>query len=324
MKSISNLFSVIALTIGLSAVATAQEKFDIAGGGGAKNGSTYSTMLGEFSGACSTDDFQINEVGTNGGVQNLNLLLTNKVKAAIVPTDLLFAAKQDNASSVAQIKVLFPMHPEQVHLIVRGDAKTEGGFNVMGKNFGGNTVMYNNPEDLKGRQVGAVGGSAVSARILSDLLRMGWVVNDTYKSNVELLAALTKHEVDGVVMVAGAPSDAVAKIAGNFKLLTLRGNADTGAVYTASKVQYPNLNNNRAVDTLASPALMVTRSWKSDEMIAKLAGLRSCFYKNLPKIQDQTGTHPAWQSVLELDQAKWPLYELPKVGGQAAPAKKGK
>lgn len=313
-------FNAIAIAALFAISASAQEKFDIAGGGGAKNGSTYSTMLGELAEVCSTDDLTINETGTNGGVQNLQLVKDNKVKAGIVPTDLLFAAKMDNASSVAQIKVLFPMHPEQIHLIVRDDKMVEGGLTIGGKNFGGKDVVYNQPEDLKGRAVGAVGGSAVSARIVNDQLRMGWVIKE-FGTNVLLLDALAKHEVDGAVMVAGAPSEAVKKVTGKFKLLALRGNADTAVVYSAAKIQYANLNGNRAVDTLASTALMVTRTWRSDEMIAKLAVFRGCFYKNLPKLQDKTGTHPAWQTVVELDQSKWPLYEFPKAAA-ATPAKK--
>ena len=86
------------------------------------------------------------------------------------------------------------------------------------------------------------------------------------------------------------------------------------------KVQYSNLNQNRAVDTVAAPALLVTRKWASKEMQDSLARLVACYRENLPKLKDKTGAHPAWQTIELEDQGKWPMYELPKVAAAPAPA----
>lgn len=303
---------ICSLSIVLSFSAFAQEKFTIAGGGGAKNGSVYSSMIETLAGKCSTDALQIEEQQTKGGPDNLALIKGNKVKAAIVPSDLLAAAKMDNGSSVAQIQTLFTLHNEAVHLIARGDTKKEGTWGVGKLQFGGKEVTYNNPEDLKSRRIGAVGGSAVSAQIVSDILRYGWVVDSaTYKSNSELAAALTAGQVDAIVISAGLQSDAVKSIKGNFKLIPLRGNADTAKVYEAVKVEYANLNNGRSVDTLGARALMVTRTWRSQEMMDQLGAFRTCFQTNLGKIQDEQGTHPAWQDVNVDDKGSWQWYNLP-------------
>jgi len=299
--------------------------FSIAGGGGAKNGSVYSQVVGDIAGKCSTDDVAISETQTSGGVQNLQLLQGNQVKAAIVPSDVLFAAKLENASSVAQIKTLFGLYPESVHLIVRADAKIEGGTHIWGTNkvIGGTDVVFNQPEDLKGRPVGAVGGSVVTAKVLSSMLKLGFVVKE-YGSTSDLTAALTKHEVDAIIIVAGAPSDAVKKIQGSFKLLPIRGNSDTAVLYQPTKLGgYPNLGG-ATVDTVSEQALMVTRQWKSQAMIDQLSALRSCFYKSVPEIQDTTGTHPVWQLVTGDEAAdkngKWTWYDLPSDQKVAAPA----
>ena len=185
----------------------AQEKFVIAGGGGAKQGSVYSTVLGDFAGACSTEELPLEERNTNGGPENLELLLANKVKAALVPSGLLFKAKDENPTSVATIKTLVAFHSEAIYLIARSDTKEEGGIGIGKFRVGTDKVVFNNPEDLKGRPVGAVGGSLTDGQTLSDKLRYGWVMTP-YKTTSELLTALTTGKIDAVVIQAGIPSPA--------------------------------------------------------------------------------------------------------------------
>lgn len=307
-------WAMFALTYGLSMAVASAQTITVAGGAGIKEKSVYSAMLGDLAGVCADSGVTIQEKTTSGSVENLQMLRDNKVQTAIVQTDVLFAAKMDNATSVAPIKTVFALHPEPVHLAVRADAKTEGGVTVLGKNFGGDTIVFDQAEKLKGRSVGAVGGSAVSARILGDMLRLGWKVVE-YNKTSELLAALETYKIDGAIIVAASGSPAVQAITPKFKLLPLRGNADTAAVYVPTKVQYKQLNGNRAVDTISEQALLVTRTWKSDEMLTKLAALRACFKRKLATIQDAEGTNPAWQEVNADDTGKWPMYDLPAVKG---------
>lgn len=251
---------ITALAMMFSHAVFGQEKFTIAGGAGIKQKSVYSDMLGTIATACTTDEMPVEEVVTSGGAENLRLIKGNKVKAAIIPSDLLEAARFENASSVANIQTLFTLHMEAEHLIVRADTKKEGGISIGAlKNIGGDSVNFNNPEDLKERQVGAVGGSAITARVISDMLRYKWQVTDVPSTN-ELIEKLAKGELDAILISAGLQSEAVKAIKGNFKLLPLRGNSDTARIYKAVKVEYPNLNNGRSVDTLGARAIMVTRT----------------------------------------------------------------
>jgi TRAP-type uncharacterized transport system substrate-binding protein len=276
-------------------------------------------MLGDLAGVCSTDELPLEEVNTNGGVKNLELLKANKVKAALVPTSVLMASKLENATSVANIKTLFAMHPEEVHLIARSDTKFEGGVTMFGKNVGGDKVEYKSADDLKGHTVGAVGGSVVDARVLNDFLRLGMKVQP-FDDNAKLFDALTKGQIDAAVVVAGAPSTVVEKLPnGRFKFLPIRPNQDLASVYEPTKVQYTNISEGKAVDTISTRALVVSRTFRSPEMLASLAKLRACFVANVPKLQDKDGTHPKWQEVDPTNRGKWDWYDLPTVAG-AAPA----
>jgi len=327
------LATLVACAAFASAAADDDTKFKIAGGGGINNHSVYSQEIADLTEPCSTDTAQIEEVVTKGGPQNLELLKANKVKAAIIPSDVLFAAKLENASTVAPIKTIARLQPEAAHLIVRADAKIEGGVKIWGTNkvIGGTDVVFNKPEDLNGRVVGAVGGSAVTARVLSGQLKYGWQVDDSSKGNAELIDKLGKHVYDAIVISAGVPSDAVNAIPPGFKLLPIVGDGRVSGLYQPITVNYANLNGGHAVQTLASPALLVSRSWRDPDVIKQMSDLRACVYKMIPKLQDKTGTHPVWQTIAgdeaadaaPADNGKWPWYELP--GSQkvaAAPAGK--
>lgn len=291
--------------------AASAEELTIAGGGGVKQGSVYSKVISDFASVCTTENMPLREVNSSGSIENLELLRANKVKAATLQADILFAARMQNAASVANIKTVFALHPEDVLLVARADQKTEGGVSLGKFNVGGTKVAYNVPEDLKDRVVGAVGGSAVTSQILSDLLRIQWFTKG-YKSNTDLLTALDAGEIDAAMMVAGSQSPAVLAIpAGRFKLLPLRGNSETSTIYTPRKVSYQNLERGRAVDTLSTQALLVTRVWRSDDMLNQLATLRACLKKNVGVIADTTGSHSSWQDIDGTSQGLWTWYDLP-------------
>jgi TRAP-type uncharacterized transport system substrate-binding protein len=317
MKHTSKLLS---LGVLLAAFAMAPafgqaEKFTIAGGGGAKNGSTYSAMLGDLAAVCSTDELPIEEVNTSGGVQNLDLLKGNKVKAALIPTSVLMAAQYQNATSVANIKTLVSMHPEEVHVIARSDVKKEGGLNLGSFNIGGDKVSFNSLTDLKGHAVGAVGGSVVDARLMNDLLHLGMNVTP-FPNNVDLFKALTSGQIDAAVIVAGAPSAVVTNLPnGKFRFLSVSPNQDLAKAYEPTKIQYQNVSDGKAVDTISTRALLVSRTFRSNDMLNTLAKFRACFISNVPKLQDKDGTHPKWQDVDPTIRGKWDWYDLPTVAG---------
>lgn len=271
--------------------------------GDAKTGSPYSKMFNQLNARCTE---KMTEHGTNGSIQNIELLTSNAVNAAIVQTDMLFFMKSTDPEKVANVKTLFTLHPEELHFVARADTKTEGG--ILG--IGGNKVTFNTVGDLKSRTVGAVGGSVVSGRIFSSQSGLNFKVQQ-FANNDELKSALLDGRVDTILIVGGAPHDLVKSLDTKFRILAV----DTGtaakvaAVYKPAKVSYTNLNQ-AGVNTVSTQANFVTRVYRSSEKIEQLKQIRNCFNTKLVGIVDATGTHPKWQLVNQSDRGNWPYYEL--------------
>jgi len=229
----------------------------------------------------------IQKIAAAGPKNALQLLNEGVARASIVATDLLFAAKLDDLDSVDRVETLLALHPEVIHLIVRSETEASRGSNEM--------PLFNQVDETRGWRVGGVDSDLVTATALGEQLRLGWVII-LFRSTSELLEAVRDQKVEPAVVIASAPSERVSQITG-FKLLALRGNIDTLAMYSPATVHYPNLNGNLAVDTLSRQALLVTRSWRSESMQTRMFRLRNCFEQIVPIIQDQPGTNAAWQAV---------------------------
>lgn len=300
-------FVAIALAFAVSTAFAQAEPFEVATGD-SKGGSTYSQMYREFAQRCSSM-MPLRERETTGSVQNVSLLTGNQVKGAFVQTDLLFFTKMTDEAKVANVKTLFAMHPEQLHFVARADVKKEGGY--LGGRLGGKEVSFNTIADLKGRAVGAVGGSVTSARVFSAQSGLNFAVQE-FATNDLLKVALLEGKVDTVLVVGGAPHKLVESLDARFRILPVDAATVTkvAGVYSPAKLSYSNLGA-AGVPSVSTQALFVTRTFRSAETQQQLADLRACFVKQLPNIQDAAKSHPAWQRVNELDKGKWAWYELP-------------
>lgn len=307
MKNLfKSILAMVAVAICLNAVA--QEKIIVATGD-KKGGSTYSVMFGELNQMCGNGDWVEKE--TKGGIDNKNLLIGNQVNAAIVQSDMLEFERRVDAPKVANIKTLIALFPEELHFIARADVKREGGY--LGGLVGGKDVKFNSLADLKGRNVGAVGGSIASANVVAANSGLGFKVLPV-ADNETLKAKLLSGELDAILVVGGAPHGLVKSLPATFKILPIPQDLVTklsaSKLYFPAKLSYQNLNAS-GVQSVATQALLVTRVYRSQEMIGKLKNMRACFDAKLGNIQDKTGTHPKWQEVDASNHGGWSWYELP-------------
>jgi uncharacterized protein len=287
------------LTIGFLHVTHVQAQSLIIATGSTKG--TYHAMFQELNKRCNLD---ISEQTSQGSNDNIDKLVANQVNGAIVQTDVIyFRSKTEDLSKVG---TLFSLHSEQVHLIARAEGVKEGG--VLG--FGAKEIHFNTISDLNGRNVGAAGGSVLTAKVIKAQSGINYNVVE-FPTNAAALAALQGGQVDGVVIVGGEPMSEVAALPASYRLLPISPAVQDKlkAVYQPARLSYRNLNA-AGVPTVSIKSLLVTREYKSPKFVAALKAYRQCFNDNIDDLQETTGTSPAWQSVDPKDQGKWNWEDL--------------
>lgn len=281
---------------------------------------TYSSFFKSIQSLCG-DTVQLVEKPSSGSDQNIDNLINKQADAAFVQSDTLqFTAMNDPRASDSQIRVLLPMYPEEVHVVaLRNLAKTTGGFNIAGRNFGGNTQALNSLADLEGVRVGAWGGSYTTARAISYLGNVKYEAVQ-YEDDKAALAALNKGEIAAIIAVGGQPLGFVKDLNGtNYKLLKIdSGLADKVKAYMKTRVNYRNLGA-ESTETVAARSMLVVRNYASPDRKAKIAALKSCIIKNEINFKEGTGHHPKWSDVDLSAPVSWALYD---VGSPAAAKKK--
>lgn len=273
--------------------------------GDSKNGSAYSRMFRELMKVCPAAD--IKERETKGSVENLDLLANNEVQGALIQGDFLTFWNRRSADRVANIKTLFPLHQEELHFVARADVKKVGGF--MG--FGGKEIYYDSLNDLKGRKLGAVGGSVVTANVVSDMSGLGYQVV-TYNDNGKLVESLKAKEIDAILIVGGAQHKLVGELPADFKLLPIPQDIreKLAKVYKPVELNYSNLNA-VGVKSLATPAYFVVYNFDEPGLAKQLLSLRACFKDQAPKLANKPGMFAKWRQVKADDQGTWSYYTPP-------------
>lgn len=263
---------------------------------------TYSTMLKELKDQCSIP--AITEQVTDGSMTNVDMLIGNQVNAAFVQTDVLFfRARTENLGNV---KTLLALHPEEVHIVALAQPRKEGG--VMG--IGAKEVALNTVSDLAGRQVGAAGGSYITAQVIRLQSEIPFQVVGMV-SNDELLKSVASGKLDAAIIVGGSPLGVISALDNRFKLLGVPElvQGKLKSVYSPAKLTYSRMGA-AGVPSISTDAVFVTREYKMPKMVSALAEFRRCAIRSIPEIKESLGTHPKWQAVETENRGKWAWYDL--------------
>lgn len=286
--------------------------------GSFKGTSVYVQVMREFIDRCGpATGLDLKQVESTGSIVNIDALVGNQVNAAMVQSDLLFYTQAADENKTANIKTVVAFYPEELHFIGTTAVMKQGGVSLGKFNIGGSKVTYDSVQNLAGATVGAVGGSVRTGELVSRRSGLGFKVQQ-FADNAALQKALTDGAIDAALVVGGAPHPLVASLdSARFRLLPLRLDSLTGdarnnllKLYSPAKISYNNFGG-AAVETLSVQSLLVSRQYRDPDMLNGLAKLRACFVQQLPKIQDKTGTHPAWQKVDSANMGKWSVYDLP-------------
>lgn len=289
----------------LMAIATLAQAQQVKVATGGPKG-TYHALFTNIAEKCG-NEMAIVGVNTSGSLENLDKLAGKEVGAAFMQTDALFASAQGR--DLGNIKTLVAFHKESVHVIapVVTGLKTSGNMIGMGKQ----DIVFTNAEDLAGYKVAAAGGSVITAQLIKLQGQLNWTIVPV-DSNDAAIAAIKSGQVQAAVMVGGQPLGNVKALGPDMKLLGFKaGTVDLlKTVYVADKLSYPKLSTT-AVTSLATEALLVTRTVNTPERLAAMSSFRNCVLKNVPEWQDADGAHPAWAQVDTNNRGKWAYYDLP-------------
>jgi len=293
----------IALAAMMAATVSVQAQQVKVATGGPKG--TYHALFANIADKCGQEMAMI-EVPSTGSLENLDKLTGKEVGAAFVQTDALFASAQGR--DLGNIKTLVAFHKEAVHVVANRNSGMKAGGTL---GFGAKDVVFGSVEDLAGMNVAAAGGSLITAQLIKLQGQVNWTVVPV-ADNDAAMAALKSGQVQAVVMVGGQPLGNVKALGSDYKILGFKqGTVDLlKTVYVGDKLSYPKLSSS-AVQTIATEALLVTRTYNTPEKLNMLANFRSCVAKHVPEWQDADGAHPAWSQVNPENHGKWAYYDLP-------------
>ncbi len=287
------LLSLIAL---LGSVQAAPVSFmDVATGA---RGTTSNAMYKDLGRVCTNAAF-LREVHTSGSIENVDLLLGNKVSLAFVQLDVLKARDQvDHDPRAKEIRTLLPLNPDELHLIAP----------VPKKGFLGRTTGITKYSDLKGKRLGAWGGSFVTANILRAKSGVAMQVL-SFPEREQAINALNAGQVDAVLAVVGQPADWVKALSPQQYVLAPVDIAPEKLkdFYQPARLIYPQFGS--SVPTYSVQRLLVTRNFKTPERHQQLLAYQNCAKSKLSELVEGQGMHPKWAEVDLTKTSAWPLYK---------------
>ena len=285
----------LAVAMGLSGAATAQQTFITIGTGGVTGvyyptGGAICRLVNkgrkEHGVRCSVES-------TGGSVYNTRTIREGELDFGIVQSDVQSAAMEgvrafEGDEPYADLRAVFSVHPEPMHVMVRADS-------------GIDSVMA-----MKGKSVN-IGNPGSGTRVLADvLMAAAGVTPDDFALAAELksseqAAALCDGKIDAAIWAAGLPNGSTMEATStcDIKLLDLSTSGTDkvlaeNAAYAAATIPgglYPG--NDEDIASWGPKATFVTDAKTSDEVVYVL--VKSIF----ENFDDFKKLHPAFGRLTE-------------------------
>lgn len=255
---------------------------------------TNHPMAGDIAKVCSREGSPINNVVSNGSLDNLFMVYGDKrTQYGIVQADAMVYQQGQDRRMMERIMMVFPFFSTEIHLITKAG------------------VSINSLADLAGKRVveGPEGsGTWVTVQVLKQLTDIKW--QGFYASQSEGMAAVLQGDADAMFIVAGKPIKILSESKG-FKLVPLtHPKLNDFGLYTRAMIPtgtYPAVNV--SVPTYKVDNVLVTFAFRNQYQ-KEIGELVTCITRNLPKMQAEPGFHPKWRDVdpLDIERIKWPAH----------------
>ncbi len=218
-----------------------------------------------------------------GSVDNYNKLISHKADFGLVQYDFLVYAKMNNYKNINDIKMVYPLYDEELHIIIRKDAN------------------INSLNDLYAKRV-IIGNKNSGNWITSNLIKM---ITNLKWQDIEIggkkgIDYLNDNKADAMIYVAGRPAKLLKFTKKSFfgfnfsklKLLSFR-NEKLSQIYQPTVIPakiYDIAENN--INTYATKSVLVTSNYVKYNDVKILS---QCIDKKLPILI--LNGHNKWKEV---------------------------
>lgn len=255
-------------------------------------------MVEDIRKVCSTQTTQINNVVSDGSLDNIFKIYGDKsVQYGIIQEDALVYQQGLDAKMMSRILMVFPFFSTEIHVVVRDDSPIKSLADLQGKR------VVEGPEGS---------GTWVTTQVIKSTVGMSWT--PLLMSQKEGLAAVQSGQADAEFIVAGKPIG-MLKDAKGVRLLPLSSpKLDAFSYYT--KTMIPNGSypfQKASVGTYKVDNVLATFAFKNQYQ-GEISSLVSCITRNIGTLQTGGSYHPKWRDVdpVDIDRIKWPTHPAAK------------
>jgi TRAP transporter TAXI family solute receptor len=273
---------------------------------GQPTGTNY-PMVADIQKVCSTTKSPINNVVSNGSLDNIDKIYSDKsTQYGIIQVDALKYQQGQDPKMMERIVMVFPFFSTEMHLVAKDGSPIRSLADLAGKR------VVEGPEGS---------GTWVSVQVIKALTHLQW--QPINKSQQDGLNDVLSGQADAEFIVAGAPVSMLQKASG-FKLVPLQHPAlDSFALYTKARIPSGMYHSSPAVtQTYKVDNVLATFAFKQQYQ-AEISELVGCIASRIGELQ--TGNfHPKWKDVdpLDIDRIQWPSHPAAVAAIKRASGKK--
>jgi hypothetical protein len=246
------------------------------------NDGSYYQIAQDIKTVAAKDNVDVQVMATRGSLENIDLLASGKVDAAIVQLDALrfvsdVLKQQKGVDLFQSVKVILNLYPEEIHVLSnKNDIQTF--YNLDGKRF----------------SVGTEGsGTAVTAAVLLNLYDIH--PNTSFESFDDAIKKMEQGNLDAVIFVGGAPVPFIGKLNSKYHLVRLPANLALDELYIRTKLGRSQYGWAEAdTETYAVPAAIVGLDKTDPKYATEMQGLVLSVLNSGDYLR--ANGHPKWKS----------------------------
>lgn len=296
MKYILSLFLVFGLLFNFPVYASDECQGLKVGTGSPGKG--YSRLFKNIQQVCG-QEIKLCEVNSSGGLDNLDLMSTNKVDIGLVQVDTWYDMKNGD-QNIADFKAVMPVNFDYVHFLVPANGVTTQGAKKWGFLPGETkTVYFTKVSELRGRSIALIGSAQLLVRKLDRQLGTGFQFVDV-ANDAAAFKMLQSGQVAAVATISSWPSGTVGNLKQSDGLTLIPFDLPASTPYFVKSLNYKNLGVYN-VNFLAVPSMILTRPFTTSKAGGEVDKLRSCIQKNLVDLKEGS-YEPGWKDVSNVNE----------------------